>query len=322
MIGAGPVALAIGVVGTFFPHIAVLKALGAVLAELQQSALICPAGAGCVVGDWAFPDRGDDVRLNAMRAPARELRRFMAAAAGRLRRDTASVVVHIGAHVGDPQFYEELLAGAGRPCHLVLVEPNGEKHSELRENVRAIGVEDSFLHIQGVAVCPNATGDAAFHKIALARLRRDVPGLTASQERFLAEWSSIERGSLLKTVRNTNVLTGLPGHILEGLESYVEVATVRCVTPPALLVAIGEALGLGPEAVGVFILDAESLDAELAGQFLASPGFAPAYVQLEWRGTRDYGALGRVVVDLASRGYDVYRDMHDVVAVAPPEQEN
>jgi len=172
-------------------------------------------------------------------------------------------------------------------CHLILVEPNPEVVHRMQQRVNSSGISSSSVHIVNAALCPEDAEAAQIH-------------LPAGGDIVLSEVASLSAEHLAQM----------------GFTSLRSIPT-RCLTPSRLL----EELALKPEALDYVKIDTEGYDAELAELFLASDGFSPGVLQLEYifHGHADskLDRWARLSSALAMRGYDVFLDDVDMVAVLP-----
>mmetsp|Transcript_144924 Transcript_144924/g.449902 ORF Transcript_144924/g.449902 Transcript_144924/m.449902 type:complete len:250 (-) Transcript_144924:51-800(-) len=234
------------------------------------------------------------------------------------------VVVHIGpADLMDEDYsmyrrFGPLLNSSGR---VVLVEPHPGQRRRLMDRIGEVH-HSGTVSLLPAAVCPSPGDGATFFRISDAFFKefRDYAF-------YMRYWASLSKGHLIRETQffNSNQKvwlfkalgifpTNFPETSLEW-EPYIEEAPVRCFTPAGLLAHAGVA----PHDVDVLLLDAEGYDVELMPLFLALDGFSPATIMFEWHlhanNVTKIEALVRLVRALHTRGYDIHRHNHDVVAV-------
>lgn len=185
----------------------------------------------------------------------------------------------------------------------VLVEPHPLVFPRLAENIDAINHKESTdrLTALNVAVCPaggESSSNATFWTVS-PRFLRDFAQAP--------HWVRSELASLNEHTTRTSVEYFFRTYLKKPHQmrpDYVEAVTVPC----ANMQRIFELGNLEPEAVDIFAVDTEGLDAHVMLDALRVPGFAPLVIVFEQKvavrlSPRELEAVG---LELTKRDYTLH----------------
>lgn len=298
--------------------------------------LLCRAGEPCNITPASFRMLEEEVSMHAVFSPflsgkdidaIHELfsRRFVS----RRGHGGAPFVLHIGPADLEPEelaLYKHILPKMdAEKERVVFVEPHPGQQVRLREKIRdnLEPLGRARIEVLPAAVCGSAADNVVFYRISdkfYERFRGD-------HWYFTRYWSSLEKRNLIKELQFYNLngkawlfkAIGVFPQAFpasdEDWNEYIEEVPVRCHTPSTLL----KALDIDASAIDVLLMDTEGYDTQLMNLFVDMKGFNPVTIQFEWHlhdnEPARLAALVELVLALHTRGYDIHRHNHDVVAM-------
>eukprot|EP00420_Gonyaulax_spinifera_P015529 CAMPEP_0197902588 /NCGR_PEP_ID=MMETSP1439-20131203/53833_1 /TAXON_ID=66791 /ORGANISM="Gonyaulax spinifera, Strain CCMP409" /LENGTH=443 /DNA_ID=CAMNT_0043523633 /DNA_START=69 /DNA_END=1400 /DNA_ORIENTATION=+ len=194
----------------------------------------------------------------------------------------------------------------------VFVEPNPPMVKALRKALEPLGFKKGHSTVIRSAACTTDEPHVPLYRMAPAFFKAHPQFGPVPFSMFSSLNRSYVEVSFLNTFPSVWSTYQEPEWKALGKE-YIEALPVRCVSPLTIL----REARLPPSSVDALVIDAEGVDVELVGMFLQLPKFAPAWIQFEWIDQFKSKAdlLGQIVRDLSKRGYKVYQDGSDLIAV-------